>query len=83
MDADALRAELRSFIATNFLFADVSSVDDEASLLTSGVIDSTGAMELISHLEELLGTSFPDDALVADNFDSVDGMLAFATPFLQ
>ncbi|MCB0981282.1 MAG: acyl carrier protein, partial [Ilumatobacter sp.] len=72
MDADALRAELRSFIATNFLFADVSSVDDEASLLTSGVIDSTGAMELISHLEELLGTSFPDDALVADNFDSVD-----------
>ncbi|MCO5330915.1 MAG: acyl carrier protein [Ilumatobacteraceae bacterium] len=83
MDADALRAELRSFIATNFLFADVSSVDDEASLLTSGVIDSTGAMELISHLEELLGTSFPDDALVADNFDSVDRMLAFATPFLQ
>ncbi|MCB0956574.1 MAG: acyl carrier protein [Acidimicrobiaceae bacterium] len=83
MDADALRAELRSFIATNFLFADVSSVDDEASLLTSGVIDSTGAMELISHLEELLGTSFPDDALVADNFDSVDKMLAFATPFLQ
>ena len=83
MDADALRTELRSFIATNFLFADTASVEDGASLLTSGVIDSTGAMELISHLEGLLGTAFPDDELVADNFDSVDRMIAFAAPYLQ
>ena len=83
MDADALRAELRTFIAANFLFADVATVDDSASLLTSGVIVSTGAMELVSHLEGLLGTMFPDDALVAENFDSVDRMIAFAAQFLQ
>jgi len=83
MDADALRAELRSFIAANFLFADEATVVDSASLLASGVIDSTGAMELISHLAGLLGAAFADEDLVADHFDSVDRMIAFSAPYLQ
>lgn len=78
MDASALRTELRTFIAGNFLYSD-DPVADDASLLESGLIDSTGAMELISHVEALLGVTFDDDQLVAANFDSVDRIVAFAS----
>ncbi len=82
MDADALRTDLRSFIATNFLFTD-DAVADDMSLLESGVIDSTGAMELIGHVEDLLGVTVADEDLVAANFDSIDRIVAFATPHMQ
>lgn len=77
MDDDALRANLRTFVADNFLFQEANSLDDGASLLESGLIDSTGAMELITHLESLLGTTFDDDQLVAGNFDSIDRIMQF------
>ena len=79
MDVDALRAGLRTFVAENFLFQDAASLDDSASLLESGLIDSTGAMELISHVEDLVGTTFADDQLVAANFDSIDRVVEFVT----
>jgi len=80
MDTEALRAELRTFIATNFLFDAEAAIDDSASLLNGGLIDSTGVLELVTHLESTLGVTFDDQDLVAANFDSIDRMVAFISP---
>ncbi|MGB8862040.1 MAG: acyl carrier protein [Ilumatobacteraceae bacterium] len=77
MTNDALRAQLRTFIAENFVFADESTIANDASLLDSGLIDSTGAIELITHVESLVGRTFADDDLVASNFDSIDRIVSF------
>lgn len=82
MTRDTLRAEIHQFIQKNFLFDDTKAVDDAQSLLGSGIVDSTGILELIGHLETTLHVKFADSELVADNFDSVERILRFVGPRL-
>ena len=48
-----LTAQLREFISSEYLFGDDSRMPaDTDSLLETGVLDSTGVLELIEFLEE-------------------------------
>lgn len=67
---------VREFVESTLLFGDSSSVADDESLLGSGVLDSTGVIEVISFLESEFGISFDDSELVADNFDSISRITA-------
>ncbi len=80
MTLENLRTEIHQFIQKNFLFDDTKTVDDEQSLLGSGIVDSTGILELIGHLETTLHVKFADSELVADNFDSVSRIIRFVGP---
>ena len=77
MDAEQLRGEVRRFIEDNFLYDGADTLRDDVSLLDSGMIDSTGVLELITHLEGTYSVTFDDDELVAANFDSVDRVVRF------
>ncbi len=83
MSTNGLRTEIHQFIRKNFLFDDSKTIDDNQSLLGSGIVDSTGILELISHLEGTYRLKFADSELVADNFDSVNRIVNFMTPKLQ
>lgn len=73
-----LKGQIRDYIIENFLFGDTEPlVDDSTSLLDSGIIDSTGVMELVAFLEGDLGLTIDDDELVPENLDSVDNLAAF------
>lgn len=72
------RARVRQFILKNFLFTDDdSALADAGSLIQSGVIDSTGVLELITHLEESLSIRIPPEDMVPANFDSIDAICAY------
>jgi acyl carrier protein len=72
------KAKLRNFILENYLFTDdQSQLDDTASFLQSGIIDSTGILELIFFLEEECGIKVSDEEMIPDNLDSVDNVLKF------
>jgi acyl carrier protein len=74
----SLEQKIRSYILENFLFTDDQSVlSNAASLLGEGIIDSTGALELVSFLEEQCGIKVEDDDMVPENLDSVNNILAF------
>jgi acyl carrier protein len=76
--AEDVRAKLRAYIMDNFLMSDDdTSLDDGQSLLDTGVIDSTGVLELIQYLEETFGFAVDDDELVPQNLDSVNNLMAF------
>jgi len=72
-----LRNHLRSFLVGHFLFGEDNGMTDDASLLELGVLDSTGVLELVSHLEEAYNFKVADDELVPENLDSIDSLVQF------
>ena len=48
---------IRNFIIENFLFGDGEKLGNETSFLDSGIIDSTGILELVAFIEENLRPS--------------------------
>ena len=72
------KEKIRSYITDNFLFgATEKAFGDEDSFLETGIIDSTGILELVSFLEEEFGLDVKDDELVPDNLDSVNRLLGY------
>jgi acyl carrier protein len=78
MDSAALTAEIRNFIVENFLFGDTANpLNDEDSFLENGIIDSTGVLELVSHLEETFKIKVEDEELIPDNLDSIAKVVTY------
>ena len=77
MTPEEIRTKVHQFIRKNFLFDEKTPLEDNQSLLGSGVVDSTGILELISFLEETCRVKFEDSELVADNFDTIERISGF------
>jgi len=72
------KQKIRSYILENYLFStDESALEDAESLIDSGVIDSTGVLEIIMFLEEEFGVKIADEEMIPDNLDSVSRIVAF------
>ena len=73
----SVRHEIRHFIVQNFLFGQDQELNEGTSFLESGIIDSTGVLELVAHLEETYDVKVKDDELTPDNLDSIDAIVAY------
>jgi acyl carrier protein len=78
METTKYTQEIRSYIVSNFLFGDESSLKDETSFMESGILDSTGVLELVTFLESTYGVKVQDQEMVPENLDSVNRAAAFA-----
>jgi acyl carrier protein len=76
-------SEIRGYLADNFLFGDGRPLTDRESLLDAGVLDSTGILELIAHLESRYKIKVADDELVPENLDTIENICAFLTKKLS
>ena len=77
---EALIQELRTFIIDNFLFGDASgrfAFTNGDSFQQRGIVDSTGILELVCHLQERYGIDIEDAEIVPDNLDSVTKVASF------
>ncbi len=63
--------QVRDFICDNFLYGDGAKLTNNTSFLESGIIDSTGILELISYLESTFGITIKDEELIPENLDSL------------
>lgn len=78
-----VKAQIRQFIAENFLFNPLSNngdgfnLSDDASFLDEGVIDSTGTLELVMFVEDTFGVEVIDNEIEPENFDSVNKLAAY------
>lgn len=72
-----LQRQLRSYIVDNYFFDRHTAFSDSDSFLALGIIDSTGVLELVSHLEESFGVVIDTEEIVPDNFDSVEQLARF------
>ncbi len=67
-----IHRRIHRYILENFLFTDDDdALDDEASFLEEGIVDSTGILELVMFVEETFGIAVKDEELLPENFDSV------------
>jgi acyl carrier protein len=69
--------DLREFIRENFLYGKEPNFSDDDSFLEMGIIDSTGVLELVAHLEGRHGFTVEDDELVPENLDSIHNLVKF------
>lgn len=75
---DRLRSRVSGFVVENYLFGDERKrIGDEDSFIRTGVIDSTGILELIEFLEEAFGVSISSEETVPQNLDGVNKVVHF------
>ncbi len=73
-----LTTEIKDFIATNFLFGQpADALTEDRSFLESGIIDSTGMLELVSFVEQKYGITVKDSELLPENLDSLRNISQF------
>ena len=72
MDESEIRKQVREYLIENFLFGDGGAeIGDEDSFLESGLIDSTGILELIQFIEETFDMVVDDEDMIPENLDSI------------
>ena len=69
--------QIRSYLVDNFLLGDQEELIASDSLFETGVLDSTGALELVGFLEETFGIKVANQDLVPENLDSINSMVSF------
>ncbi len=74
------RDRLRQFIVGTFF---VDDFNDDESFLRSGIIDSTGMMELVLFIEQVFGVKIRDSELLPQNLDSLRRASAFVDRKVQ
>ncbi|PJA26350.1 MAG: acyl carrier protein [candidate division Zixibacteria bacterium CG_4_9_14_3_um_filter_46_8] len=73
-----IEGTIRQFIVENFLMGEASRLaGDKVSFLDSGIVDSTGVLELVTYVEETFGIAIEDDELLPENLDSIVNLANF------
>ena len=73
-----IREQIKGFVIENFLFgSDDATLGDDDSFLESGIIDSTGVLEVVGFIEDEFDVEVLDEELVPDNFDSLNKLVAY------
>ena len=73
----AVPARIRRFLRDTFYVPEDEPIPDGASLVATGVVDSTGMLEVIAFLEAEFGIRIADDEATPENLDSVARIAAF------
>lgn len=74
----SVEQQVRDYILENYLFTDdQSALNNADSFLETGILDSTGILEVIYFIEEDFGIKVEDDEMIPENLDSVDHIVAF------
>jgi acyl carrier protein len=73
----SIQEQVRQFILTNFYVPSGQKIEDQTSLLDSGLVDSTGVLEVISFIESSFGVAVADSETLPENLDSIARISAF------
>lgn len=68
---------VKEFIVETFLFGDDTGLEEDTSFMESGLVDSTGILEVVDFIEQTSGAGIHDDQLVPSNLDSIERITAF------
>ncbi|HEX8033364.1 MAG TPA: acyl carrier protein [Ktedonobacterales bacterium] len=85
LDTALIRDQIRDFITQNFLYngnGTTAQLDNGASLLEQGIVDTTGVLELVLFVEETYAFSVDQNDLLPENFDSIDNLAAYVARHL-
>lgn len=74
----AVKDVIMKFIKENFIMGrSDTTLDPSESLIESGIMDSTGVLELVEFLESTYSIKIEDEELIPENLETVDNIIAF------
>jgi acyl carrier protein len=74
----SVSADIEQFILSELTQGrGITEIDPQENLLSKGIVDSHGVMELVGFLEERYGITVADEDLAPENFESVASIEAF------
>ncbi|MBN1935165.1 MAG: acyl carrier protein [Anaerolineae bacterium] len=74
----SIESQIRRYVLENFLFTnDETKLENAASFLEEGILDSTGVLELVLFVEETFGVKVSDDEILPENLDSVEQLARY------
>jgi len=68
---------IHSFIAKTFPLARRRNITHNDNLLSGGVIDSLGVLEIVTFLQQEFSLEISDDELTPENFESIHSISQF------
>jgi acyl carrier protein len=71
---EAILAEIRTFVATWFREGREDGLDAATPLVTSGIVDSAGVVEVVDFLERRFSVRIGDADISLRNFDTLRGL---------
>ncbi len=73
-----IQAKIMEFIKENFIMGrSETTLDVEESLIESGIMDSTGVLELVEFLESTFSIQIDDEELIPENLESIKNIVEF------
>jgi acyl carrier protein len=76
-DNQDIRRQVREYVVSSVYGPDPGALADSASLIETGIIDSTGVLELVAFLESTFGVTVGDEEMLPENLDSIARVAAF------
>ena len=78
MSSQPVKDTVMNFIRENFIMGRSDVVlDEKVSLIDSGVMDSTGVLELVEFLESQYSIKIDDEELVPENLETIENIINF------
>jgi acyl carrier protein len=68
------KAILSDYIKQEFLRDNNADLGADQDLISSGIIDSIGILQLVAFIDERFGISVPDEDVVFEHFQSVESL---------
>lgn len=76
----SVEQQVRDYILENYLFTDdQAALNNADSFLETGILDSTGILEVIYFIEEDFDIKVEDDEMIPENLDSVEHIVDFVS----
>lgn len=73
---DEIRGAIRAWLCDAFRDGRQEGLDADTPLVTSGLVDSAGVLEVVDFLETRFGVRIADEDVKLENFDSVAALAA-------
>jgi acyl carrier protein len=73
----SVEQKLRTIVTETFLIGNTNELHGDDSFIETGIIDSTGILQLVEFVEQEFGVKVDDEDLVPENLDSINRLVAF------
>lgn len=77
IETQTVEHKVKSFIYEKFPLAKKRGLEEQASLLESGIVDSIGILDIVSFVEQDFAVQVSDEDLTPENFGSIAAIAKF------
>lgn len=68
---------LTDYIKNEIMRNPKANLSEDEDLLSTGILDSLGILQLVAYIEKTFGIQIPDEDVVYDNFKSINTLTSY------